>query len=1247
MDTDNTSVPSLNMGTFNANGLGDKNKRVEVLNWLKRKGDDLIILQETHCTDLTAHNWVSEIGRPIVFNNGTSNSTGTAFLLLNKNIKVERHKIIEQGRISLLEFEYENLKYCLVNVYAPNSDDVELLEKMATEVFGRDRDDLLILAGDWNTVLCNSLDKIGGSANHSNKKCQSFLNSLMSEGGLFDPFRVNNPSDKKFTHFNKKSITGTRLDFFLVDNNVMNLPKCESTISHGFKSDHSYVHLGLIGNTIERGRGYWKFNNSLLDSENFCSDVKQTIESTLEQDFNSWGGVWDTIKFKIKDVAIKYGKKRKSEFLESKRRLETRISELESLLPSTPEVDSNVIHQNLHETRQKLDDLTAHEIRGIITRARLQWVEEGERSSKYFLGLEKCSAKKRSVTNLVTDEGASLTSQLDISRHVVDFYRKLFSSRDPHMTDIQQYLENSKLEKIDTPTSESIDRPIDIDELTKIVESLKTNKSPGWDGLSSEFFIKFWVELGPTLLKVLDEAYETMLLPPSMRIGVISLIPKPKPPPELKHIKNWRPITLLNTDYKILTHAIKSRIMQAVPKLISNSQSGFQPGKSTCDNLILMYLVLEYYDSHPDEEGLLLEIDYARAFDSVEFEYLFETLKYMGFGERLINLVRLAYRECTSYANVNGHLSDPIPLKRGVHQGSPLSPALFLLVAQTFTNNMEANVNIKGLELEGVGILQSLFADDTDLFLRADTRVVHEVFEELRIFGNVSGCKINTSKTVCIPLGRARANARLLVDLRQSYGQGFVPDTGFYTALGLQFGNKVKLEEIVRINYETKINKIESLIKSWSKRFLTIYGRLTIIKTLLLSQLVYLIVPLPRPPKTIINKIDRILHQFLWGGKTEKLARKQIEKPKSAGGLEMIDFESFYISLKIKAFRKLFTESFEHPWKKIFLAQLVRPKEIFISTFNCLVKPKREFSQDLVKCVREWSEKSVNEVKQKTINEIIWCNKFVSGSQNTIWNSYLINNNILFISDFIDISGNILSYDQFMSKYSHIEALSFSKSDYLPIRMTLKCFHNPNNPIKSISNVDHNPGLPPFSIKTDKVMTLSSKALRANTIIDKNSVLLSPVIKWDVSIAVETDWNKTFKYLYTTSKNFKLVQHHFKVLSRIATNRYMRHKMKLESSPICSKCGSNSNSLETLEHIYTRCRDSTEFMSRVGDWIREEVDPLFSNTGFPNITLMNENKIVRLRLLIANWYLGQKYQYKTVIIWAQFISIARSMLALG
>ena len=161
-----------------------------------------------------------------------------------------------------------------------------------------------------------------------------------------------------------------------------------------------------------------------------------------------------------------------------------------------------------------------------------------------------------------------------------------------------------------------------------------------------------------------------------------------------------------------------------MPYIISKVQSGFQAGKSTCDNLILMYLALEHFNNHPDEEGLLLQVDFEKAFDTVEHNFLFKTLGFLGFRNYLINLVKVAFFGCMTYANVNGHLSAPIYIGRGLHQGNPLSPILFIIVAQILTNKLKNNTDIKGIKVSGVDILLSLFADDTDIFLEASIECV-------------------------------------------------------------------------------------------------------------------------------------------------------------------------------------------------------------------------------------------------------------------------------------------------------------------------------------------------------------------------------------------------------------------------------------------------------------------------------------------------------------------------------------------
>ena len=341
------------------------------------------------------------------------------------------------------------------------------------------------------------------------------------------------------------------------------------------------------------------------------------INQSTSENFDSYGGLWDVIKIEIKDYSIRYSKELAQSRRDSKTALQSRIDELKSQINSEHDTDSDStldnLYSQLHEAEVSLNHVISGEIQGIITRSRIQWAEEGERSTKYFLGLEKSAQKKKSITKLIAENRNILTAQEEISKHVVSFYQNLFLSRRPAKREIENYLNACELDTIDADLSSELDHDITLDELSSVVKSLKNNKSPGWDGLTNEFYKKFWGKIKHLLHQAITESVNSSMLPPSLRIGVITLLPKPKSPRELNYIKNWRPFTLLNTDYKIFTHAIKNRIILAVPNLISEAQSGFQAGRSTTDNLILMYLIVESFNNDPTKEGLLLQIDCEKA----------------------------------------------------------------------------------------------------------------------------------------------------------------------------------------------------------------------------------------------------------------------------------------------------------------------------------------------------------------------------------------------------------------------------------------------------------------------------------------------------------------------------------------------------------------------------------------------------------------------------------------------------------
>ena len=191
----------------------------------------------------------------------------------------------------------------------------------------------------------------------------------MSELGLHDPYRLFNEHERKYTHSNKRCKTQSRLDFFLVDNNVINFPVCSSVISHGFRSDHSYVKLSLKGNKIAHGKGYWKLNNSLLEIPEYCREIESIIRDTLNDDFDSWGGVWDVIKFKIKDHSIRVGKTRKNNRRNLKKELEASIDSINDKI-RYGDGDLEELYSQLHESQHQLNNIISEEInknRGHLT----------------------------------------------------------------------------------------------------------------------------------------------------------------------------------------------------------------------------------------------------------------------------------------------------------------------------------------------------------------------------------------------------------------------------------------------------------------------------------------------------------------------------------------------------------------------------------------------------------------------------------------------------------------------------------------------------------------------------------------------------------------------------------------------------------------------------------------------------------------------------------------------------------------
>ena len=279
---------------------------------------------------------------------------------------------------------------------------------------------------------------------------------------------------------------------------------------------------------------------------------------------------------------------------------------------------------------------------------------------------------------------------------------------------------------------------------------MKLNKSPGSDGFTTEFYLYFWNDLKYSLVRSFENSYKDNILPDSQKLGIITCLPKPGKSKE--YMKNWRPITLLNVDYKIISGVIANRMKKYLSNIISDCQKGFVAGRYIGECTRLTSDII-FKMKKLKMEGIILLIDFEKAFDSISWSFIDKTLKYFNFGERFCKWVNLFYNNIESCVTNNGFFSERFQLGRGVRQGDPLSPYLFILAAEILTQALTNNKNIKGIKIDNSEFLISQLADDTTLYLENDEISFKTCINILDKFSMTSGLKINYTKTTAIKIG--------------------------------------------------------------------------------------------------------------------------------------------------------------------------------------------------------------------------------------------------------------------------------------------------------------------------------------------------------------------------------------------------------------------------------------------------------------------------------------------------------------
>ena len=325
-------------------------------------------------------------------------------------------------------------------------------------------------------------------------------------------------------------------------------------------------------------------------------------------------------------------------------------------------------------------------------------------------------------------------------------------------------------------------------------------------------------------------------------------------------------------------------------------QTGFLKGRFIGENIRLIDATINYTSFKNIPGLLMLFLDFEKAFDTVEWSFIQKTFRQFNFGPTIINWIKIFYNSTESCILNNAWSSDFFKLERGVRQGCPLSPYLFILCVEVLAEAVRKNNEIKGITVNGREIKNSQYADDTTLILDGSQKSFTTSLKTLEFFSDVSGLRLNRKKTEAFWIGgKANTEEKLCPEIELKWIRDKVKTLGVW----LSTDPVITMKE----NYNEKLTKLKATLGCWDLRRLSLLGKITVLKSLIISQLVYILSPLPTDQR-VVNEVNNLCYNFLWDGKGDKIKRDTMISDYEQGRLKMVDVKIFSKALKATWIKK-------------------------------------------------------------------------------------------------------------------------------------------------------------------------------------------------------------------------------------------------------------------------------------------------------------------------------------------------------
>ncbi|KAL2252961.1 UNVERIFIED_CONTAM: Retrovirus-related Pol polyprotein from type-2 retrotransposable element R2DM [Sesamum indicum] len=498
-------------------------------------------------------------------------------------------------------------------------------------------------------------------------------------------------------------------------------------------------------------------------------------------------------------------------------------------------------------------------------RAKMQWMKGGDQCSRIFF----CKiAQRRAVRRIlqINDEnGTTHTESSEVVHEFVSFYQNfLGGNRRRLLVDIN-YLRPWARHILSNEEASHLSLPFSPEDVKQAIFDIVEDKAPGPDGFSSGFFKAAWPIVGTEVTRAVLDFFTTGKLLKQVNSTLLALIPKVHTP---MSVNDFRPISCCNVLYKVIAKLLVQRLSVVLDKLISPCQAAFILGRSIEDNIMLAQELFTGYNQIHLPPRCALKVDISKAYDTVECDFLVAILQFFNFPTTFIRCIEECITTASFPIGLNGKPHGFFNGARGLRQGDPLSPYLFVLVME---------------KCEPARVFQLGFADDLLLFCRADMDSIRVFKMGLDRFVEWSGLRLNVQKSHLI-ISRSAQDRKEQMLAVLGFQEGHLPMR--YLGLPL-LSSRLSISDC-----QPLVSKIDARITRWEGISLSYVGRVQIIK-FVLSTLSLHWASAFILPKAVIKEVEKHLRTFLWKGTSmtgyAKVAWKDVCKPVEEGGLGIKD----------------------------------------------------------------------------------------------------------------------------------------------------------------------------------------------------------------------------------------------------------------------------------------------------------------------------------------------------------------------